>query len=38
MISKEAASKMKEIKTTLKEFGFKKSSNTVNYDYNYEVG
>ena len=29
---------MKEIKTALKAFGFKKSSNTINYDYNYEVG
>lgn len=38
MNQREINAKMKEIKAALKEFGFKKSSNTINYDYNYEVG
>lgn len=35
MNQREINTKMKEIKAALKEFGFKKSSNTVNYDYNW---
>ena len=38
MNQREINTKMKEIKAALKEFGFKKSRNTVDYDYNYEVG
>lgn len=38
MISKEVASKMKEIKTALKELGFKKGRTPLDDDYRYIVG
>lgn len=38
MAKREINTKMKEIKAALKEIGFKKSRDTLSYDYNYEVG